>query len=777
MIITRNWLNEFIDITDISTDEICKALNSIGLEVDSVETISMPAGVKIGYVESKEKHPDADKLNVCQVNLGDHTTQIVCGAKNVDAGQFVPVATIGCVLGEDFKIKKAKLRGVESNGMICSSTEIGLPKMNDGILVLDDSIGELKLGTELSELSIFNDDIIEIELTANRGDCLSIHGVARDLSAYFDLKMIQQDLNFNTSDKTIGQILNVKTSNEATIDTIVSSADFTNFSLPVIYKIKTAIAGCYNDDNEILTASAYVTHCTGVLFDLMCERLEKDDMGLNKLTIKKDEQGFCSIYSNEKITTLGIDSNDIKVCETSEQVEHVTMVAFYTNPDVLAQKVFDTKIKTSDIYYKSSRGSEYDIDNGMQYLQSVLSKAGVLIHQSTKQNINTKDENYLDLKIQDIYNIIGEEIDLQKMIQILESLKFGVKKSGDFLTVTIPFFRHDIKNIADVTEEIVRIVGIDNIQAKPLAMTEANTTNKTSIDIAKRNDIRRKAISNGFFESITYVFSSKENLEKYGFATVNEKKDITNPITKELNTFRSTILLNLLDAVSNNYKYGYSKVALFENGIVFDANREESKKLAFVHSGVKENENISNNGKPQNMDLFGFASKVANVIGDFELEPITNISNKFIHPYQSGNIVLDGQTIGYVSKLHPSVANDFDIDDTFIAEIDFEKIPNALVQASDISKFQASKRDLSIIAPKEMPYKEIKKVIHSLNIEQVQQFNLVDIYSDEKLGNNESLTIRFVIQDQNKTMEEQEINAIMDKILEALDSNLSVGIR
>ena len=175
MIITRSWLEEFIDISKISTDEICKTLNSIGLEVDSIEKISIPSKVVVGKVLERVKHPEADKLSICQVDLGTHQVQIVCGAKNVDAGQFVPVATLGCDLGNDFIIKEAKLRGVESNGMICSATELGLSKLNEGILELDDSIGEVILGKELRDYPKLNDEIIEIELTANRGDCLSIN--------------------------------------------------------------------------------------------------------------------------------------------------------------------------------------------------------------------------------------------------------------------------------------------------------------------------------------------------------------------------------------------------------------------------------------------------------------------------------------------------------------------------------------------------------------------------------------------------------------------------
>ena len=304
-----------------------------------------------------------------------------------------------------------------------------------------------------------------------------------------------------------------------------------------------------------------------------------------------------------------------------------------------------------------------------------------------------------------------------------------------------------------------------------------NSINSTSKSLVKKNKIRLKAISNSFYESISYVFSSKEKLKKYGFETVSEKLDITNPITKELDTFRTTLLLNLIEATANNYKHGYNSVSLFENGVVFDKNRNESKKLAFVHSGFKESEAISNNGKPQIMDLFTFASNISNVIGDFELEPMNKITNDFIHPYQNANIIVNGVTIGFISKLHPSVASDYNIADTFISQIDFDLINDNLIQATDISKYQSSKRDLSVIAPKDLEYRLIKKEINALRINEIKQFNLVDIYSDEKLGNNESLTIKFVLQSQDKTMEEEEITSIMSKILEQLKDKLNIGLR
>ncbi len=772
MIITRTWIEEFIDIRKISTDDICKTLNSIGLEVDSLEQVSIAPKVVVGKVLEKVKHPDADKLNICQVDIGLETVQIVCGAKNVDAGQFVPVAVVGCRLSPDFKIKKAKLRGVDSNGMICSSTELGLAKLNDGILELDDSIGELILGRELSEYSLLNDDIIEIELTANRGDCLSINGVARELSAYYNIPLKTFEKNISNTEIGIGQILDIKT-NEIDASLIYKAVDLKDFKLNIMTKLRTAIIGKFEENNNIKNTLTYATHCTGVVLNAYEKNKAKEDENLSFLEIKKDENGFDTVYGKEVLSTVCIDHKKIDNNETDFIIE-----ASYQNPEKLSMKVFETKINTGEIYYKSSRGSEPDISYGIDYLTTFLSSFGAKIHKGRKSFTEDKEKTTLDVSIPKVNAIIGQDIPKLEIERILSSLGFEVKDTlNNILNVKIPFFRHDIKNIADITEEIVRIIGIDNIQAKPMAIDEVNRINHTTHDLIKKNKLRAKACENGFDETLTYVFASRESLEKYSFPVVKEDLEILNPIVKELNTYRTTIVLNLIEACASNYKIGAKSTSFFEIGTIFDENRNESRKISFIQTGANELEDVSNSGKPENIDLFKFAKKVLNTIGKFELEPITNIDNNFIHPYQNANVIVDGKNIGYISKVHPSVCEDYDLSDTFIAEIDFEAIKNDLVTTKSYSKFQASKKDLSIITPKTLAYKEIKDVINSLDDSNIKQYNLIDVYSDDNLGENESLTIRFVLQNDKKTMEEEDITASMNNILEALDSKLSIGLR
>ena len=773
MIITRTWLEEFIDISKISTDEICKTLNSIGLEVDSIEKLSIAPKVVVGKVLEKVKHPDADKLNICQVDIGESTVQIVCGAKNVDAGQLVPVAVVGCDLGNDFIIKAAKLRGVESNGMICSSTELGLAKLNDGILELDDSIGKLILGKELKEYSKLNDEIIEVELTANRGDCLSIYGIARELSAYYNIPLIECEKQLKHNDFGIGQVLEVECDSNIKSSLLFKAVNFANFKFPVLHKLRTSILGKYQEGNDVKNVLTYATHAIGVILNAYSKEKTIQGNNLSILKIKKDEQGFDNVYGIEQLSKICVEHKDINPDDTNFILE-----ASYINPEYISKKVFETKIKTGEVYYKASRGSEPDIEFGANYFSNLVSKYGASIYRGNESFIEDSEKLTLDVSVRKINAIIGQEIPKIDIEKILTSLGFEVKDTLDnVLVIKIPYYRHDIKNVADITEEIVRIIGIDNIISKPLQIDEVNRVNKTSNDLIKKNKLRFKAIENGFYETLTYVFSSKENLQKYGFKTVKDDLELINPIVKELNTYRTTMLLNLVEACANNFKVGARSTAFFEIGTIFDENRDESKKISFIQTGYAETEDVSNAGKPKNIDFFTFSKKILNTIGKFDLEAMTQIDNSFIHPFQNANVIIDGKVVGYICKLHPSVCADFDLNDTFVAQIDFDAISNDIIKTSAYSKFQSSKKDLTIITPKSMEYKEIKKAINSLNNTNIKQFNLIDIYNDEKLGDSESLTIRFVLQNDEKTMEDEDITSTMNSILNVLNEKLSFGLR
>jgi phenylalanyl-tRNA synthetase beta chain len=273
------------------------------------------------------------------------------------------------------------------------------------------------------------------------------------------------------------------------------------------------------------------------------------------------------------------------------------------------------------------------------------------------------------------------------------------------------------------------------------------------------------------------VFEDKNRLKKFNFPTIQESLELVNPITSELNTLRTTLLINLLYSTQKNIYKSKKSIALFEVGTVFDANRNETKKIAFIYSGDVEDEHILNHGKPDSIDFKEFVKKLKSIFPDIVFEKCT-LSNSLIHPYQSANVVYDGKVVGFLSKLHPKVAKEFDLKDTFIAEIDLHNYTPNLKTATEISKFQSSSRDLSLIIDKDITFVRIKNIINSLNIQELKRFYAYDVYSGDNLPENKvSLSVRFVLQSNSDVISEELSNAIMDKILNALKDKIGATLR
>lgn len=301
MIVTRSWLNEWIDLRGISTDEIAKTFNSIGLEVDRILKYRVPAKIVFGKVLECEKHPEADKLNICQVDIGTSTRQIVCGASNVRVGLNVIVATIGAVMPNGMVIKPVKLRGVESEGMICSASEVGLADAQSGILELDDSVGSFTLGQEVSENEILNDDLIELELTANRGDCLSVRGVARDLSAAFDRPIKEYNYTDNDEKRGIGRILSLSHEKDFDVSLCYKALELKGLTLPLVVKLRLAQLE-ESRDSKIESIMLYVTHASGVVLraynhSFFCDAADKT---MAKIVLKEDDNGYACVKGQKK---------------------------------------------------------------------------------------------------------------------------------------------------------------------------------------------------------------------------------------------------------------------------------------------------------------------------------------------------------------------------------------------------------------------------------------------------------------------------------------------
>jgi len=777
MIVTRSWLQEYIDLSDISNKELDKRLNEIGLEVDSIKEYKIPEKVVVGEILECKKHENSDHLNICKVNIGKEVVQIVCGAANVVDAKYVAVATVGANLGDGFVIKEAKLRGEESFGMICSSSELGLPAMGSGIMILDDSIGELIVGKELNEYEKVADTVIEIELTANRGDCLSIHGVARDLAAAFkkDLKVEHFEVNKRTL-IGVAKELSV-TSSDIPAHLSYSICEIKEFKSSFLQDLRIAFVNIDTKDT-IDTLIRYTIHSSGVIlraYDF--DKLSSD--GKVKLTIKKSQNSTVEVICKESVVSIvGVNQNsEFKATKESKKL---LIEASYIEPDYLIEGVSSNKLDSDELYYNSSRGSEPNIEFGLNRLQKNICSYSQVLFSSGEVKIGEKLEpKKIALNIDELNAIIGNNIARSEIVNILKSLGFKLNKVDEnSYAVTIPLHFHDIKNLQDLAEEVLRIYGIDNIESVHSTIVEKNRITDTYKRYKALRDIRENGVGAGYYEALTYVFANKELLQKYGFEVVNENKELLNPIVKELNTLRTTILVNLLEAASRNVKYGKKSIALFEIGTVFNSNREESQKAAFIFSGEEQRASIVNSAKAKTITIENFIKSIGSILGEFEIIEC-EAKNALMHPYISGEIVKNGKSIGYLAKLHPSVAKDFDLKDTFIAEVDLDAILPKHIMAKDLSNFQAVNKDLSVVIDKDLTFYNIAKALQEFKESEalLKEFYPLDIYSDESLGDKKSLTIRFTLQSNEKTLIDSDIEAVINKILDTLKTKFNAELR
>ena len=776
MIVTKNWLNEWIDLSDVNIADLEKTFNAIGLEVDRSVTYTIPKKIIVGEVLECEKHPDADKLNVCKVDIGSSIRQIVCGAANVRAGIKVAVAVLGAKMPSGMDIKPVKLRGVDSEGMICSSSEIGLPDLEKGIMVLDESIGTLKLGRELSEYPSLNDSLIELELTANRGDCLSIRGVARDLSASYN-RPIRDCKESEEEDRNmgIGRVLQLKSDESLDLSLRYRAIDFKSVELPLVVRLRLAMIE-EKKSSELEDLLFYATYNTGVVlhaYNCSTFNVNADEKAV--ATIKTDEKNFPSVFGAKKASVVGV--KQMKESKAEEE-GLLFLEASYIAPDIISKKNHENRTEVGDIFYRTSRGSEPDLNLGLRYFLHLLESHSISkIYGGSLELHSPVDETIISISLSEINAMIGMDIEKKVVTQILKGLGFDLRQSqSDNFNISVPQYRHDISHKQDIVEEVVRLVGIDNIKSKAFVFSEKNRKSDDYSEYLRRKAFRHASADNGFYESVHFVFNERITLEKHGFTCIDQDKELLNPITNTFDTLRPTLLMGLLEAASRNVKFGRKQVKLFELGSVFSTQRDESLKLGFIQSGDLDSDTLLNAGKPASIGFEQFSQRISNVIGDFKLVAYES-THKLAHPYQCAQVIINGAVVGEMFKLHPDVANAFDLRDTMMCEIDFSALKSDLKVAKEYSKYQASFRDLSLVIHQDLKYSEIEKIIEAAKTQELIRFYPVDRYQDEAMGENVSLTLRFVLQSHSKTLEEEDITNAMDSILGACEEELGLSLR
>ncbi|GAA9037207.1 phenylalanine--tRNA ligase subunit beta [Helicobacter pylori] len=763
MKLSVNDLNVFVD-TPKDIAKLCEDLSRLGLEVESSIPCIAPKNVVVGKVLEKAPHKNAEKLSVCQVGVGKEVLQIVCGAKNVAPNQFVPVALNGALIGST-TIAKTDLRGVESYGMICSSNELGFPKINDGILELDESVGELVLGKGLNEYAPFNTHVLEISLTPNRGDCLSVLGIAREISAFYHtpLKPIKA-LNFTPKSDLITLCVGEN------IESHLAYYLICNHSLKTPLNVKLSLA--HNNalsENDLNNFIEFSMHFSGVVMNAYSLDATPID-----LSVKNDENNLESVYINhQKRSTIAIKHQDQK-----DLSEYLLLEASYTDPISLSLKLHALKDKTlqkdNTLIYRSARGSNPNLSDGLNFLSAHL-KATIL---ESKQTKHASKDRTLKFKLEDITEILGLAIEEETIQGILKNLGFKVSikvsnSKPQILEVVAPNFRHDIKTIQDIAEEILRFVGIDHLISKPLDSVSNKKSNPHYDTHRFFENLKHKALACGFKEVIHYVFYSKEKQQKLGFEVLEDPLELQNPITTELNTLRTSLVCGLLDASLRNKNLGFKSIALYEKGSVYNSKREEIQKLGFLASGLQKKESYPD-AKGKAWDFYSFAECVSKVIGDFSLEKLTTQA-PINHPYQSAKIIQNHEIIGVIAKIHPKVIRELDLFESYYAEIDASKLKRPAMLLKPFSIYPSSVRDLTLIIDENTAFSKIKKALEDAQIPNLSEILPLDIFKES--DNTIALSVRCVIHSLEKTLNDEEVNSAVQKALEILEKEFNARLK
>lgn len=813
MKISLSWLKEFVAIENTS-EEVSEILTDIGLEVEKVAEVDTIKGglqgIVIGEVLTKVKHPDADRLNITTVNVGlDAPYQIVCGAPNVEAGQKVVVALPGAVLypleGESFKIKASKIRGVESNGMICAEDEIGLGKGHDGIMVLDSAA---KAGIPAAQFFKVETDIVyEIGLTPNRADAMSHFGVARDLMVAFKHKGILEKDSIvcrHSVDKFVVDNESINISVE-----VENQVACPRYAGVTISNVKVGASPKWMKDrlnaigispiNNVVDATNYVLHELGQPL----HAFDADVVG-KKVIVK-------NLLDKTKFTTLDevereLDNEDLMICNEKEPMciagvfggiksgvsastTNIFLESAYFDP-VSVRKTAKRHGLNTDASFRFERGIDPNITI------YALKRAALLIQEVAGGKISSQIKEVKGAEILDftfevnlkrINRLIGVEIEKITAIEILESLEIKIKEDkGDVLTIGVPAYRVDVQREADIAEEILRIYGFNNIplpEKLNTSITRRDKIDKEQVQHMISDLLVDKGLCEAMSNSLTKSSYSKTHETKQVQEVFNVK--MLNPLSSDLDVMRQSMLFGALETVKLNQNYGTSRVRMFEFGKVyhrFENGFNEQKFLAIFLSGNKEPE--SWNSSSQGFSFYTLKGLVESIF-----EKLGILKNYQIVPNKN-ELLEDGITYQIAKKQVANVAwvgkkmkKQFGLKaDVFYAEINWDTVLELLVmnkvKFKELPKYPSVTRDLSLLIDTSVTFGDLSAVASSVERKLLKEVTLFDVYEGDKLPDGKkSYAMRFVIQDETKTLKDKDIDGVMHRIQGALEQKCNVQLR
>ncbi|MBO1280508.1 phenylalanine--tRNA ligase subunit beta [Acinetobacter nosocomialis] len=791
MKISENWLRTWVNPA-IDSDTLSDQLTMLGLEVDELAPVAKPfTGVVVGEVLTVEQHPDADRLRVTTVNIGSgEPLQIVCGAPNVRAGMKAPVATIGAVLPGDFKIKKGKLRGVESQGMLCGASEIDLEDKIDGLLELP---ADAPVGVNIREYLKLDDNVIDISITPNRGDCFSIRGIAREIAVINQLQMNEPEIK--SVDATITDEKKVVISTEGAPRYLGRVIKNVNVKAATPEWMEQALARSGIRTHSILVdVTNYVLMELGQpmhAFDLakiegtVQVRQAKPQEKLQLLNDQEVElqEDVMVIADDQKALAIAGIMGGLASSVTDDTTDIFLESAFFA-PLAIAGRARRFGLHT-DSSQRYERGVDFELpliamNRACQLIQELAGGEFGPITIAEKSDLLPKREA-IELKQAQVDQLLGYQVAAEFITDALTRLgcEVTVKADGEW-SVVPPSHRYDMAIYQDLIEEVARIDGYDNIQISLPSMDVQLAKYQDRFEIAQ---LRQAVVTLGYQEAISFSFADAK-LEKQLNPQVNPLM-LANPISSDLAAMRSTLLSSLIPCVQYNLNRQQSRVRFFELGLRFDyqdANSIQDLKqiptLALIAVGSREPE--SWHAKPQPMDFFDFKGEVEEILaaGRVKVEYVRS-ERSWLHPGQSAEILVDGKSIGYLGRLHPSLENELDLSTTWVAELDQAAVLQSYVSNfTELSRFPSVRRDIALLISDNINVRDIQQLIEKTGGELLDSTWLFDVYTGQGVEEGKrSLAFALLWQHPSRTLEDAEIKSGMDNIIQVLENTYQATLR
>ncbi|HEG8960327.1 TPA: phenylalanine--tRNA ligase subunit beta [Staphylococcus aureus] len=792
MLISNEWLKEYVTIDD-SVSNLAERITRTGIEVDDL--IDYTKDIKnlvVGFVKSKEKHPDADKLNVCQVDIGeDEPVQIVCGAPNVDAGQYVIVAKVGGRLPGGIKIKRAKLRGERSEGMICSLQEIGIssnyvPKsFESGIYVFSESQVP---GTDALQALYLDDQVMEFDLTPNRADALSMIGTAYEVAALYNTKMTKPDTTSNELELSANDELTVTIENEDKVPYYSARVvhDVTIEPSPIWMQARLIKAGI-RPINNVVDISNYVL----LEYGQPLHMFDQDAIGSQQIVVRQANEG-------EKMTTLDdiereLLTSDIVITNGQTPIAlagvmggDFSEVKEHTSNIVIEGAIFDPvsiRHTSRRLNLRSESSSRFEKGIATEFVDEAVDRACYLLQtyangKVLKDRVSSGELGAfitpIDITADKINRTIGFDLSQNDIVTIFNQLGFDTEINDDVITVQVPSRRKDITIKEDLIEEVARIYGYDDIPST-LPVFEKVTSGQLTDRQYKTRMVKEVLEGAGLDQAITYSLVSKEDATAFAMQQ-RQTIDLLMPMSEAHASLRQSLLPHLIEAASYNVARKNKDVKLFEIGNVFFANGEgELPDQVEYLSGILTGDYVVNQwqGKKETVDFYLAKGVVDRVSEKLNLEfSYRRADIDGLHPGRTAEILLENKVVGFIGELHPTLAADNDLKRTYVFELNFDAlmaVSVGYINYQPIPRFPGMSRDIALEVDQNIPAADLLSTIHAHGGNILKDTLVFDVYQGEHLEKGKkSIAIRLNYLDTEETLTDERVSKVQAEIEAAL---------